>query len=227
MASLSLGAARTRRACRCRREARLCQLDRRARGVQSVLGQERADQSSRRQAAAWHLKDKVVFIGAANAGAYEHHPTPFSPLQPAVELQANAVDDILSRRLLREMPALWQGLLLVLLPATLGVLVARRNARAAIFITLGAMGGVYALALFGFHNNFYWPLARPMLALAGTAACCVSFRQMRDAVSLKAAEERYALAARAANDGIWDWHLESGHVYYSPRWKAMLGHGGK
>ncbi len=42
--------------------------------------------------------------------------------------------------------------------------------------------------------------------------------------SIRASEERYALAAAAANDGLWDWDLDSGTIYYSPRWKSLLGH---
>jgi diguanylate cyclase (GGDEF)-like protein/PAS domain S-box-containing protein len=44
---------------------------------------------------------------------------------------------------------------------------------------------------------------------------------------LRESQERYALAARGANDGIWDWNLKAGAIYYSPRWIGVLGHEGE
>ncbi len=41
---------------------------------------------------------------------------------------------------------------------------------------------------------------------------------------LRQSEERYALAAAAGNDGIWDWDLSSGRIHYSLRWKLIIGH---
>ena len=41
--------------------------------------------------------------------------------------------------------------------------------------------------------------------------------------ALEASEQRYALAIQGSNDGIWDWDLDSGAIFFSQRFRAMLG----
>ena len=46
--------------------------------------------------------------------------------------------------------------------------------------------------------------------------------QERTAELIKS-EERWQLAVQAADDGIWDWNLETGVIFRSERWRTMLG----
>ncbi|MGJ5815531.1 PAS domain S-box protein [Paludibaculum fermentans] len=42
--------------------------------------------------------------------------------------------------------------------------------------------------------------------------------------SLQEIEDRWQFAVEGAEEGVWDWNLESGKVYYSRRWKEILGY---
>ena len=51
----------------------------------------------------------------------------------------------------------------------------------------------------------------------------ISERELAES-ALRKSEKRFELAMRGANDGVYDWNLKSNEIYYSPRWKKMLGY---
>ncbi len=42
--------------------------------------------------------------------------------------------------------------------------------------------------------------------------------------ALAASEERLKLALESVSDAVWDWRIDTGEVYHSPRWFTMLGY---
>ncbi|MBT3792215.1 MAG: PAS domain-containing protein [Rhodospirillales bacterium] len=42
---------------------------------------------------------------------------------------------------------------------------------------------------------------------------------------IRADEERYSFAMTGTNDGVWDWNIQTGEHYWSPRWREILGYG--
>ncbi|MDD2742903.1 MAG: PAS domain S-box protein [Rhodocyclaceae bacterium] len=70
---------------------------------------------------------------------------------------------------------------------------------------------------------------KPVRAEDGTILGTVGFaRDISERIFMQRAllesEERWALAVKGANDGIWDWNPKKGTVYFSNRWKSMLGY---
>ena len=68
-----------------------------------------------------------------------------------------------------------------------------------------------------------------MTEVFGNIPISINDRDLRSAIEisiykhnmekkLRESEQRYALATSAANEGIWDWNLNSGVFYCSPRW---------
>lgn len=59
-------------------------------------------------------------------------------------------------------------------------------------------------------------------AIANILATANERQKIEDA--LKESEQRWQLAVQGTNDGIWDWNVKTSEVFFSTRWKQMLGY---
>ena len=60
------------------------------------------------------------------------------------------------------------------------------------------------------------------LKLIGTHTDITSIK--KNAAALKESQQRWQFALEGSGDGIWDWDVPTGKVFFSKRWKEMLGY---
>jgi PAS domain-containing protein len=68
------------------------------------------------------------------------------------------------------------------------------------------------------------PIRKPagrVIWLAGAVSDVTTSKEMERA--LHASEERHALAMEAMNETVYEWYIDMGEMYYSPRLHQTLG----
>jgi diguanylate cyclase (GGDEF)-like protein/PAS domain S-box-containing protein len=84
---------------------------------------------------------------------------------------------------------------------------------------LGGMLGVVSAAPHRKWNADF------LLALKLLGVSCASgLERLRLARDLATVQERDRLVTQTANDGLWDYDVRDNSMYFSPRWRAMLGY---
>ena len=130
------------------------------------------------------LRDSVVLIGSARTGSYSPLATPFSPRVAPVFLEAGALDDIISNRMLHPL-AFWQLWLATLgLGALSGALGARRSALWGLAGTLGLAVLVWSAGVSALHHDIFVLIAAPLIGVVAAGVTGMVVRQRREAREL-------------------------------------------
>ena len=178
------------------------------------------------------FKDRLVLIGGTAIGYSDRHPSPFDPALPGVERLATVIDNLIAGRWLARpawaAPIELAGMIAFPLLATL--LIARlRPLKSLSLIFLGALAFIAITQGIFIVQRLFISMAFPLFALILASGLALAFRGWLDERSrrkaearLRASEQRYALAARGANDGLWDWDIDRQAFFFSARARQLM-----
>lgn len=125
------------------------------------------------------FRDKIVFIAVTALGLHDVRPTPFEPIAKGIEVQANALDTVLTGQFIRR----WrpEATLLAVLVWTLliGALVATTRARVYVPVAMVCLILHNGLAVWAFNRfGVIAPMFTPSLAMVLSLLAAVSVRVM-------------------------------------------------
>lgn len=178
------------------------------------------------------IHNRIVIVGATTGEGGDFRPTAFGALS-SMERWATVADNILTSRV--PMRPVWTAAATLGALGVLPLLCVLLLARGRVWRGLLGVGLLTGLGLAGAQWAFeeerlLLPVAWPLLAIVASSTTALLLRALgalmrRRAESrrLRANEERLSLAARGADDGLWDWDVARDRLDVSARWRALMG----
>jgi len=137
--------------------------------------------------------------------------------------------------------AAWVGVAVIFASGSLGLLWRRRHRPALAALTwrqLYALGLAVHVVMLLLMLTLGWNTGRDVLTVIGLPVLVIypvattalglllanQLRREQAAAAQQESEQRWQFALEGAGDGVWDWDVPTNTVFFSKRWKQMLGY---